>query len=82
MTQHRLTAIVFLALAALTTPAYATDHALPVSASQPPLLLMSANTNTVSVPVTDDSPLARPELLGAVAIGAYALYKSRSRRIV
>lgn len=78
--QHRLTAFVILALAGFFTPAYATDDALPISASQPPLLPMNANTNTV--PVTDDSPLGRAELLGALAIGAYALYKGRSRRIV
>lgn len=82
MMQHRLTAVVFLALAGLSVPAYAVDPALPVSASQPPLLPMNANTNTVPVPVTDDSSLGRPELLGALAIGVYALYKSRSRRIV
>lgn len=65
----------------MTAIAIGTDS-LPVSATQPPTLTMNANVNRVPSSDPDAGGLDRPELLGAAAIGLYALIKARNRRIV
>lgn len=60
----------------------ATDATMPVSASRPPAIAMNANTTRVAGSNASEDVVIRPELLGAAAIGAYALLRSRRRRIL
>jgi hypothetical protein len=81
MRKYRIAVVMFCFLVVFNAPARA-DGSLPVSASNAPTLSLNANAANVAAQVAGESPYLRPELLGALAAGGYALYRGRHRRII